>query len=102
MKSFRSRKFGRIVQNRLTCNLGTVIDISGGGMSVQCGRAPQGEVDIEFTGHVLPHPLRGNIVWCRRAGLFKHDVGLQFIDASPEMVRCLCAMASANRLRLAA
>ena len=98
----KMRKFGRLIQQRLMSNLGPVLNLSAGGMAVQCRRIPEGEFTVEIIGHPLPEKLRARMIWWRKTGLFKRDVGLQFINVSPEMARRLCAIASSNRLNVAA
>jgi len=102
MQLFKSRKFGRFIQQRLICNLGEVLDLSAGGMAVRCRHVPEGEFTIQIAGYSLPETLRARMIWWRKTGLFKRDVGVQFIDVSPAMAKCLCAIASANRLSAAA
>lgn len=99
---FKSRKFGRLVQQALRCNLGTILDISAGGMAVRVKHVPDGECLVEIPGHPLPGPLRAKMIWWRKSGFFSSDIGLQFIEVTPEMARRLCAIASANRRSRAA
>jgi hypothetical protein len=101
-KKFKSRKFGRLVQQPLRCNLGIILDISAGGMSVRTKHMPDTDCLVDIPGHPLPGPLKARIIWCRKSGFFTNDIGLQFVDVTQEMARRLCAIGTANRRRAAA
>ena len=96
------RKFGRLRQGELCSNFGPIVDLSAGGLSVHSSRRIRGEVEVQIIGHPLPGPLKAKVVWTRRSGLFSRLVGLEFIDVSPETSKALCAIASSNRIRMAA
>lgn len=89
------RRFGRIRQESLTCNLGVVHDLSAGGMRVCGRRSPAWDVivQIRFDGFQLPGPLCATMTWSRRVGLFKHEFGVRFEDPDPEVLRCLTMIA---------
>ena len=59
LRRFRQRKFGRFIQHRLTCNLGTVLDFSAGGMAVRCMRG----LPITFPATTgVAQPMRGGVL----------------------------------------
>lgn len=93
------RRFGRLPLETLECNLGTVLDLSAGGMRVLCRKVPKVQTIVEIDGYPMPQPLIANVTWTRRTGLFKHEVGLQFQNVSPEIARVLSQIAGCNRMR---
>jgi hypothetical protein len=93
------RKSGRLPQDAMACNLGIVLDISAGGMSVLCTRRPRKRCQVHLHGFKLPARLMAVRTWCKRLGLFKQKVGLRFENVTPEMARRLTAIAATNRAR---
>jgi len=81
----------RIPQSELHCSLGPVLDITSAGMRVICRRIPKDEVKFDLNTTVDPLPVRAKVVWAKRLGFRKHEVGLHFIQPSPELdnlIRC--------------
>jgi hypothetical protein len=102
LMSLRSRRrSGRLPQELLTSNIGDVVDISAGGMRVHCWRLPPKRIRISLQGYELPGPLNGTLAWSRRIGLFRHEVGMHFIDVSPELAEYLSQIALRHRNRRA-
>jgi hypothetical protein len=97
--SASKRRFGRLPQDTLVSNLGTVLDISAGGMRVLCRKVPRGRLEVKLLENELPGRLTGEVAWSRRVGLFKYEVGVRFDNMSPEIAQRLTAIAGANRLR---
>lgn len=93
------RRFGRLPQETLKCNLGTVLDFSAGGMRVLCRKLPPTRTEVQIGGYELPGRLIGLLVWSKRVGLFKYEVGIQFDKLTPEMSSMLLHIAAANRKR---
>jgi hypothetical protein len=87
------RKTGRIKGGKLRCNLGSVIDISAGGMRVRSSRRLQGHVKVELWTHLRRAKVRAEVVWCGRLRFRRYEVGLQFLDMSDEAKQDLTAMA---------
>lgn len=84
----QARKGGRLKPLSLRCELGQVIDISGGGMRVKV----KGKLKLE-KGETFPlviHAPEGEIrvkckvVWTRKADWRSIEIGLQFDDVAPE------------------
>ncbi len=83
----------RIPQSELHCSLGRVQDISRAGARVSCRRSPKGSVAFQMNTTVDPLPTQAEVVWSKRLGFRKHEVGLRFMQPSlelAELVRC-CA-----------
>src|SRR5262245_25632901 len=75
----QKRRHGRVLQETLSCNFGEVMDLSPGGMKVRCWRRPKGDEHIILMdNHPMNPPLRGRIVWSRRIGWIRQEVGFQF------------------------
>ena len=81
----------RVPQSELHCSLGPVLDITSAGMRVICRRIPKDEVEFNLNTTVDPLPVQAKVVWAKRLGFRKHEVGLHFIQSSPELdnlIRC--------------
>ena len=81
----------RVPQSELHCSLGPVLDITSAGMRVICRRIPKNEVEFDLNTAVDPLPVQAKVVWTKRLGFRKHEVGLHFIQSSPELdnlIRC--------------
>ena len=95
------RRAGRLPQDTLACNIGIVLDISAGGMRVLCTKMPPRQLEVSLFGHQLPGPLTAQVSWYKRVGLFKREVGMCFVNVTPEIANCLTSIARDNRLRRA-
>jgi hypothetical protein len=93
------RRSGRLPQESLQCNLGTVLDISAGGMRVLTRAKPSGRLNVVLQGYPLPEPLAAEVAWTKRSGLFMREVGLCFHDVSPQMAQFLTRIAMMHRFR---
>jgi hypothetical protein len=72
------RRTGRVrLEPSLTCNLGRVLDLSAGGLSVMTRRALEGVVVLELSDEQGGLRCEAKIVRCRRLGFFRHEVGVQ-------------------------
>ncbi|MCH8259691.1 MAG: PilZ domain-containing protein [Planctomycetes bacterium] len=68
-----------------------MLDITSAGMRVICRRIPKNEVEFDLNTAVDPLPVQAKVVWTKRLGFRKHEVGLHFIQSSPELdnlIRC--------------
>ena len=90
--SSERRKTGRIKGDKVGCNLGSVMDISGGGMRVRSPRRLQGYLDVVMWTHRRRVTVRAAVVWCRRVGFRKYDIGVQFVDLTDDIQRELTAI----------
>jgi hypothetical protein len=97
------RRFGRLPQDTLMCNVGAVVDISAGGMRILCTHNPPERVHIRLEGYDLPGPLMAELAWSKRARLFSRErlVGMRFVNLTPELAKCLTDIAGTNRFRRA-
>ena len=82
----------RIHQFELQCSLGPVLDITSAGMRVMCRRIPKEKwIKFDLNTTVDPLPVQAEVVWAKRLGFRRHEVGLHFFQPSPELdnlIRC--------------
>ncbi len=93
------RAHGRLPQELLQCSLGPVLDLSMGGMRIHCSRAPKGEVDVELLDLEHPVSIRAEVMWARKIGFRKYEVGLNFPHVGPEVAKQLTRVSLNHRLR---
>ena len=91
------RRAGRFELEDVTCDLGPVLDLSSGGMRVRCRQAPSGIFPVRLCGLGGELVVRAQVAWVKRNGLFKREVGLQFLDVTPDIARHLSQMAMSSR-----
>lgn len=91
------REHERVSSQGVSCHLGHVLDISGGGMRIRTERAPgiskgdQCSFGVRSSRHQVS--VRGQIVWTRRAGWKCYEIGVRWLDASPVHVQLLLQLA---------
>src|SRR5688572_23729885 len=95
------RRTGRLQQEMLSCNIGDVLDISAGGMRVLSRQNVPERIQVFLNGYQLPGKLIAELAWTKKVGLRKLEVGLRFVDVSPEVAQTLTAIAASNRFRTA-
>lgn len=118
------RRFGRLPQETLSCNLGEVLDLSAGGMRIGCRRVPtpgsepgatghagnsddsdnadhpgRGLLTIHISDHPMSPPLTGRIVWTKKTGWIRHEFGVAFEGLSSEQSEMLSEIAMVYRER---
>ncbi len=94
------RRAARIPLEWLHCSLGAVLDVSATGMRITSKQAPpDNEFEIEIRDMHDALTVRATVVWCRRIGLRKREMGLSFLDIDPVTARRLTAIATSNRRR---
>ncbi len=99
------RRTGRLRCNMLECTLGEVIDISAAGMRVRHKGSPRFAVgDVIALSLVFASAevrLETRVVWMRRIGFRRHEIGFEFCGIDPqtrdgliEIARCATKLAS--------
>ncbi len=78
------RRFGRFKGTRLGCNIGTVIDLSGGGLRIRCATRLSSRMDVKLWTAKRQITVPAKVAWVRRIGFRKYEIGLEFGDLSPE------------------
>lgn len=91
------RKFGRVILQEIGCSLGRVLDLSASGMRVESATKPAVTQHQTF-GMVLQAPsgpvnFVATVAWIRKVGWRKHQLGLHFVDPTPELRRSICELA---------
>ena len=89
------RRSGRLTSTAaLRCNLGSVLDVSKGGLRVLSRRRLDGKRLVEL--FMVDQRLRvpANVIWCDRVGFRKHVVGLEFPVSTPELAHHLMAFSA--------
>lgn len=79
----------RIDGSRLRSNLGAVLDVSRTGMRVISRSVPEGEVTVHLGDGDSSIALRATVAWSRKVGLFKHMLGIEFVDPGDTVTRWL-------------
>ena len=88
------RRFGRFGAQRLGCNLGRVMDLSGGGLRVRCSRRLNGMVEVKLWTAKRRTTVQTKVAWARRIGFRKYELGLEFQDLTPEAKQDLSTFAA--------
>ena len=89
MGSTERRRFGRFKAQRLGCNKGVVLDLSGGGMRLRYNRRLSGRIAIKVWTPREGITVQGHVVWTRRLGFRKYEIGVEFCDLTPAMTQGL-------------
>ncbi len=90
------RKSGRLSGETVACNLGSIINLSAGGLRLLSRRRLNGNLSVELWDAHRGLRLRGKVAWCRRIGFRKHEVGVEFLNISPDIAGKLAAIAMDN------
>lgn len=92
---FERRHNGRIKAERaVACNLGEVLNLSSGGMRVHAARRLRGRHKVELWSATASVQVWADVKWAKRDGLRRFDVGLEFLDVTPEIAAQLARFAS--------
>jgi hypothetical protein len=95
------RRRGRLGQEAVISSIGTVLDLSPDGLRAMCRRLPEeGEIAIQITGLGGELEVMGRMVWSKRHGRSKFEVGIEFVDVSGDLARQINDLAMINRHRL--
>lgn len=91
------RQYGRVKCEIVRCSVGTVVDASAGGLRIMIQeRLPikpgmHMELDLQARGN--PIRVDVEVAWVKRKGLFKREIGVHFLEVSPELRKALCEIA---------
>ncbi len=90
------RRRGRVKSTgSVTSNLGSVLDISSGGLRVLSKTKVEGEGRVEL---ILPTDrviVPARVAWCHKVAFRKYVVGLEFINLTPELTQKLAEIGTA-------
>lgn len=88
------RQFGRFRGTRLGCNLGKVMDLSGGGMRIRCSTRLSSQMNVKLWTAKRQLTVPAKVAWVRRLGFRKYEIGLEFLDMTPETRQDLSTFAA--------
>ena len=87
------RQSGRIDFGGASCELGTIVNISAGGMVVQNKYAPdRSRCDVTIGEHGEALRLSVEHVWTQRLRFRKFQVAYRFVDPPPDLMKKLCGV----------
>jgi hypothetical protein len=99
------RRTGRLVCEELVSNFGPVVDLSSEGCRVIQGRlggAPVGaRVRLRLEGYDTCVTVAAQVMRRRGRGPLKTEIGIRFLDLSPEQKDAVTALARTHRVRYA-
>lgn len=86
-----------MVCQEILCNLGKVVDLSASGLRLQTSEKLPKDERISFTLQGLDGPLTlcGRVVWTKRSGFFKREVGIRFEQLQQDTIAALRRLARA-------
>ena len=97
------RKKGRLRCELLTCDLGQVVNMSASGLRVRCDESAEVELgaEVELTLRLLDEklPVKVKVEWINKEDPH-HEVGFEFIEATPELAFNLMSLARTSMARL--
>ena len=88
------RRFGRFRGTRLGCNIGRVIDLSGGGLRVRRATRISSQMDVKLWTPKRQITVLAKVAWVRRIGFRKYEIGLEFLDMTPDTQKDLSTFAA--------
>ncbi len=88
------RRFGRFRGTRLGCNIGRVVDLSGGGLRVRRATRISSQMDVKLWTPKRQITVLAKVAWVRRIGFRKYEIGLEFLDMTPDTQKDLSTFAA--------
>jgi len=98
-KDIQRRRHGRVLCRDVECSLGTLLDLSASGMRVRTSGKPPAIGSLFATtleGLDGPMLVGGVIMWTKRAGFLKFEVGIEFREVTPAMKQTLTRLARSS------
>ncbi len=74
-------------------NLGTVVNLSPGGVRIRSIRRLHGTQTFELWARNVRVKVRAEIAWTRKTGFRRHEIGMRFVDLTTDDVRALTELA---------
>lgn len=93
------RSSGRMSGETVTTSLGTVKNISAGGMMVECSRVPRGVIEVTLESGGASMRLKAKAVWGKKVGLFRYQVGLEFLGLNDDITEQLLGVQINSRIK---
>ena len=82
--AINKRRHGRLRPGMMWCNLGKVLDFSASGLRLATKHNLEGEQVVVIKANEQSMLLHGTIVWARKLGFRRYQVGIEFADVSPQ------------------
>jgi len=92
---------GRVPQESLVCDLGPVLDLSCGGMRILSKRPLTNIVQAKVCSFDFSMVLHARVVWTKRLGFRRHEIGLQFLNIDESASKTLGRISASHRMRRA-
>lgn len=93
------RAHGRVDQEMLCSAIGPVLDLSGGGARVLSRRRRSGFIFLKLYDSQRHVVVKSRVVWSRRVGFMRYELGVQFLFITPRQAEALTALCRDNRAR---
>lgn len=92
--------YPRLPQEGLHSNLGRVLDLSLDGMRIVSARVPPEDepVEVELRDPDGEVCLKARVVWSRRVGFRRHEIGMRFLDMTRELAAKLTRVSLNHRV----
>ncbi|MCH7720584.1 MAG: hypothetical protein IH988_06285 [Planctomycetes bacterium] len=90
----------RLPQEMLKCNFGEVVELGAEEMRVNCTKDLKGTAKVELLELDQPLKLQAEVAWSKRLGPRRFDVGLRFINVTPQQSRQIMEVAMEHRRRM--
>ncbi|MCZ6494349.1 MAG: hypothetical protein O6933_09745 [Planctomycetota bacterium] len=90
----------RLPQEMLKCNFGEVVELGAEELRVNCTKDLKGTVKVELLELDQPLKLQAEVAWSKRLGPRRFDVGLRFINVTPQQSRQIMEVAMEHRRRM--
>ena len=88
----------RVNVRQLKCNLGRALDLSSGGVRLLSRRKLTGWHEIRLFDRDGGVRIDAEVRWSRPHGLWKHEIGLQFLNVPSDIAAKLTALVFRNRI----
>ena len=90
------RRAGRVNVGQLKCNLGRVLDLSSGGVRLLSRHKLRGAHEIQLFDNDDGVRIKATVTWSKRQGMWKHEIGLEFLNVPSDVAAKLTALATKN------
>ena len=94
-EAINKRRHGRLKPGMMWCNLGKVLDFSASGLRLATKHHLEGEQVVVIKAYEQSILLHGKIVWERKLGFRKFQVGIEFMNVSPQDLAKMRSMGKA-------
>jgi hypothetical protein len=86
----------RIDEDGLYTDRGRVLDMSAAGLRIRASKRLEGTIPLAICSTAGRVSVDAHVVWTKRRGLFRFDVGLQFVNLDPATMQKITQIAVAH------